>query len=117
MRRHSLATTVPRRRVLLLVENLPVPFDRRMWMQATTLQRNGYQVTVICPRGQYASGREVLHGVTIYRYPLPSLPGHRRSPRGVRDRAGDDVRAHLRRPAAARASTAFRAPTRPICSS
>jgi glycosyltransferase involved in cell wall biosynthesis len=63
------------KRVLLLVENLPVPFDRRMWMQATTLQRNGYQVTVICPRGQYACGREVLQGVTIYRYPLPSLSG------------------------------------------
>lgn len=64
-----------RNRVLLLVENLPVPFDRRMWMQATTLQRHGYRVTVICPQGQYTAGREVLQGVTIYRYPLPSLPG------------------------------------------
>ena len=64
-----------RKRVLLLVENLPVPFDRRVWMQATTLQRHGYQVTVICPRGHYAAGREVLDGVSIYRYPLPSLPG------------------------------------------
>ena len=64
-----------RNRVLLLIENLPVPFDRRMWMQATTLQRHGYRVTVICPRGHYAAGREVLEGVTIYRYPLPSLPG------------------------------------------
>lgn len=64
-----------RNRVLILVENLPVPFDRRVWMQATTLQRAGYQVTVICPRGQYAGGRDVLDGVVIYRYPLPSLPG------------------------------------------
>lgn len=62
-------------RILLLVENLPVPFDRRMWMQATTLQRNGYRVRVICPAGDYGSGREVLDGVIIYRYPLPSWRG------------------------------------------
>lgn len=67
--------TVPRARVLMLVENLPVPFDRRMWMQATSLQRAGYRVTVICPRGSDRAGREVHDGVTIYRYPLPSLAG------------------------------------------
>ena len=67
--------TGSRKRILILVENLPVPFDRRVWMQATTLRSDGYQVTVICPRGHYASGREVLDGVSIYRYPLPSLPG------------------------------------------
>ena len=63
------------KRILILVENLPVPFDRRVWMEATTLRRAGYQVTVICPRGDYPLLREVLEGVSIYRYPLPSLPG------------------------------------------
>jgi glycosyltransferase involved in cell wall biosynthesis len=67
------------KRILILVENLPVPFDRRVWMQATTLRRAGYGVTVICPRGDYKGGREVLEGVAIYRYPLPSfgsIAGH-----------------------------------------
>ncbi len=68
-------SAIPRRGILILVENLPVPFDRRVWMQATTLHQAGYHVTVICPRGQYASDREVIDGVAIYRYPLPSLPG------------------------------------------
>jgi len=63
------------KRILLLIENLPIPFDRRMWMQATSLQRAGYPVRVICPAGEYGSGREVLEGVIIYRYPLPSWPG------------------------------------------
>ena len=38
------------RRVLILVQNLPVPFDRRVWMEATTLQRAGYRVSVVCPK-------------------------------------------------------------------
>lgn len=38
-------------RVVILVENLPVPFDRRVWMEATTLSDAGYEVTVICPTG------------------------------------------------------------------
>src|SRR5258705_13380477 len=63
------------KRVLILVENLPVPFDRRVWMQATSLQRNGYRVTVICPCGDYPAGREVLQEICIYRYPLPSMRG------------------------------------------
>jgi hypothetical protein len=29
------------RRVLIIVENLPVPFDRRVWLEATTLARHG----------------------------------------------------------------------------
>jgi glycosyltransferase involved in cell wall biosynthesis len=64
------------RRVLILVENLPVPFDRRVWMEATALRDAGFHVTVICPRsGKYRRLHEVLEGITIYRYPLPSLDG------------------------------------------
>ncbi|MGH6680980.1 MAG: glycosyltransferase WbuB, partial [Bradyrhizobium sp.] len=40
------------RRVLIIVENLPVPFDRRVWAEATALSRHGYEVTVICPKGR-----------------------------------------------------------------
>ena len=40
------------RRVLIIVENLPCPFDRRVWKEATTLARNGYEVSIICPKGR-----------------------------------------------------------------
>jgi glycosyltransferase involved in cell wall biosynthesis len=60
------------RRVLIVVQNLPVPFDRRVWLEATTLTRAGYSVSVICPKMKgYNKGREELEGVEIYRYPLP----------------------------------------------
>ncbi|MBE9179732.1 glycosyltransferase family 4 protein [Oculatella sp. LEGE 06141] len=59
-------------RVLIIVENLPVPFDRRVWMEATTLQKAGYQVSVISPQGNgFDQEYEVLEGVHIYRHPLP----------------------------------------------
>lgn len=59
------------RRVLVIVENLPVPFDRRVWAEATALQRAGYQVSVICPKTAAApKSFEVLEGVHIYRHPL-----------------------------------------------
>ncbi len=60
-------------RVLIIVENLPVPFDRRVWMEATTLQKAGYQVSVICPTGNgFEDEYEVIEGVHIYRHPLPT---------------------------------------------
>ena len=40
------------RKVLIIVENLPVPFDTRVWQEATTLAANGYTVSVICPKGK-----------------------------------------------------------------
>ncbi len=62
----------PSRRVLILVENLPSPFDRRVWQEATTLQKAGYGVSIICPTGKcYESTYECLEGVHIYRYRLP----------------------------------------------
>ena len=60
------------RRILIIVENLPVPFDRRVWNEATTLVRAGYEVSVICPLGQGAAARrEIIDGIHIYRHPLP----------------------------------------------
>jgi glycosyltransferase involved in cell wall biosynthesis len=58
--------------VLIIVENLPVPFDRRVWNEATTLVGAGYEVSVICPTGKGAQARyEILDGIHIYRHPLP----------------------------------------------
>ena len=60
------------RRVLIIVQNLPVPFDRRVWQEATALVANGYEVAVICPATPAYSARyECLQGIHIYRHPLP----------------------------------------------
>ena len=60
------------RRILIVVQNLPVPFDRRVWLEATTLARAGYQVSVICPKARgFDASFEVLEDVHIYRYGLP----------------------------------------------
>lgn len=62
----------PPRRVLIVVENLPVPLDRRVWLEATTLVAHGYQVSVICPTGKgWDKPHEEIEGVHIYRYPEP----------------------------------------------
>jgi len=60
------------RRVLFLVENLPSPFDRRVWQEATTLRDAGYQVSIICPTGRgYERTYEDIDAIHIYRYRLP----------------------------------------------
>lgn len=64
--------TAAPRRVLIIVENLPVPLDRRVWAEATSLARAGYTVSVICPRtADYPAAYEFRDGVHIYRHPLP----------------------------------------------
>ena len=61
------------RRVLILVENLPSPFDRRVWQEATTLRDAGYQVSIICPTGKgYEKKFEAIDGIDIWRYRLPT---------------------------------------------
>ncbi|MBL8351853.1 MAG: glycosyltransferase family 4 protein [Burkholderiaceae bacterium] len=61
------------RRVLILVENLPSPFDRRVWQEATTLHAHGYQVSIVCPTGKGHEGLyEEIDGIHIYRYRLPN---------------------------------------------
>lgn len=60
------------RRVLIIVENLPSPFDRRVWQEATTLKQAGYGVSIICPTGKGFDARyECIDGIHIYRHPLP----------------------------------------------
>ena len=61
------------RRVLILVENLAVPFDRRVWHECLTLKGAGAEVSVICPVGQGFDARyEEINGVHIYRHTLPA---------------------------------------------
>jgi glycosyltransferase involved in cell wall biosynthesis len=60
------------RKILIIVENLPVPFDRRVWQEATTLAAAGAEVSVICPTGKgFTERHEVLQGVHVYRHSLP----------------------------------------------
>jgi len=58
-------------KVLIIVQNLPVPFDRRVWLEAQTLTHNGFKVSVISPKGEDDPGYEVIGGVRIYRYRVP----------------------------------------------
>ena len=61
-----------KRKVLIIVENLPSPFDRRVWQEATSLGNAGYLVSIICPTGKgYEQKYEVIDGINIYRHNLP----------------------------------------------
>jgi glycosyltransferase involved in cell wall biosynthesis len=61
-----------KKKVLIIVENLPVPFDSRVWKESCSLHKAGYDVTVLGPRGKgYEKGHEVLEGIHIYRHPTP----------------------------------------------
>ncbi|MGA5122231.1 glycosyltransferase family 4 protein [Streptomyces pseudogriseolus] len=65
------------RRALILVENLSVPFDRRVWQECRTLRDAGWEVDVICPRGtkRDTEPEAVIEGVRIHRYPLRAATG------------------------------------------
>jgi glycosyltransferase involved in cell wall biosynthesis len=61
------------RRVLILVENLPSPFDRRVWQESLALRDAGYTVSIICPTGRgFEKTFEVIDGIHIWRYSLPT---------------------------------------------
>jgi glycosyltransferase involved in cell wall biosynthesis len=61
------------KRVLILVENLPSPFDRRVWQEAGALRDAGYTVSIICPTGRGCESKfEALDGIDIWRYDLPT---------------------------------------------
>jgi glycosyltransferase involved in cell wall biosynthesis len=58
--------------ILIIVENLTVPLDRRVWQEATTLRDAGYTVSVICPvGGKHTQRYELLDGIHVFRHPLP----------------------------------------------
>ena len=69
VRRRDRQRSGSRTHVLILVQNLPVPFDRRVWQEALALTGAGYQVHVVCPATrEHHRRRETLEGIRIYRY-------------------------------------------------
>ena len=59
-------------RVVIVVQNLPVPFDRRVWLEATSLTKAGYDVTCICPTGKgFDTTYQVIDGIRVHRYRVP----------------------------------------------
>jgi glycosyltransferase involved in cell wall biosynthesis len=59
--------------ILIIVENLPLPFDRRVWQEANTLKNHGAEVSIICPKMKgYTKAYEELNGIHIYRHFLPA---------------------------------------------
>ena len=56
-------------RVLIIVQNLPVPFDRRVWLECQALVSAGHQVAVVCPKDDGDPAYQVLDGVELYKYP------------------------------------------------
>jgi glycosyltransferase involved in cell wall biosynthesis len=62
--------------VLIVVQNLPVPLDRRVWLECQALKKTGYDVSVICPKGPGDPAREVIDGVRIFKFrPPPQASG------------------------------------------
>jgi glycosyltransferase involved in cell wall biosynthesis len=60
-----------KKKILIIVENQPVPMDFRVWKEARSLREAGYEVVVLCPRSKLArEGYEFLDGVHIYRHPM-----------------------------------------------
>ncbi len=67
---------VAKAHVLIVVQNLPVPLDRRVWLECKALKSAGYDVSVICPKGPGDPAREVIDGVRIFKYrPAPQASG------------------------------------------
>jgi glycosyltransferase involved in cell wall biosynthesis len=62
--------------VLIIVQNLPVPFDRRVWLEACALRDAGFQVSVVCPKGPGDPPFQVIEGIHIRKYrPPPPTSG------------------------------------------
>lgn len=80
---------------LILVENLSVPFDRRVWQECLALREADWRVSVICPQGAKRDTEPYaeINGVRIYRYPLTPAAG---GPLGYLREYGSALR-HTRR--------------------
>jgi glycosyltransferase involved in cell wall biosynthesis len=61
-------------RVLIIVQNLPVPFDRRVWLECQALVADGYEVAVVCPKGQGDPAYQLVDSVELHKY-RPYAPG------------------------------------------
>lgn len=72
----STGVTMAGPHVLIIVQNLPVPLDRRVWLECQALRARGYRVSVICPKGPGDPARQHIDGVDIYEYkPAPEAKG------------------------------------------
>ena len=56
------------RRICIVVQNLPVPFDRRVWLECQALRAAGYEVSVVCPKGKGDPTYQELDGVHLFKY-------------------------------------------------
>src|ERR1700750_5446 len=61
---------LPNKRVLIIVQNLPAPFDRRVWLECQALVADGYQVAVVCPKGKGDPAYQLVDSVQLYKYRL-----------------------------------------------
>lgn len=59
-----------KKKILIIVENLPVPYDRRVWLEATSLVEAGFHVSVISPRRKGDVPHAMIDGVHVYRYKM-----------------------------------------------
>ncbi len=64
----------PVARILIIVQNLPVPFDRRVWLECQALTMAGYRVAVVCPKGKGDPAYQVIDDAELYKY-RPYAPG------------------------------------------
>jgi glycosyltransferase involved in cell wall biosynthesis len=61
-----------KKKILIIVENQPVPNDTRVLKEALSLDAAGYEVTVLCPRTKSAKlGHEMIGSIRVYRHPMP----------------------------------------------
>lgn len=68
----KITTEFAGKKILILVENLPSPFDRRVWQEASALWDHGAIVSIICPTGKgYEKKHEVIDDIAIFRHGLP----------------------------------------------
>jgi glycosyltransferase involved in cell wall biosynthesis len=65
---------VKQRRVLIIVQNLPLPFDRRVWLECQALASAGYRMAAVCPKASGDPSYQVIDGVELYKY-RPYAPG------------------------------------------
>ena len=62
--------------ICIIVENLPVRADRRVWQEANALAEAGYAVSVICPKGSgFQRSHETVDGIEIYAHPTLNASG------------------------------------------
>ena len=58
--------------ILIIIQNLPVPLDRRVWLECQALRDAGYEVSVVCPKGRGDPKHQVLDGIDVHKYqPYP----------------------------------------------